>query len=80
MLVLGLVLFGVGLTGLVTALGGLFAVDICPKRVAGAAMGLIGIFSYGSMPPEFAKANIRLFAEKVLPRLKAHEDAATRAA
>jgi len=45
-LVVGLVLFGVGLTGLVTALGGLFAVDICPKRVAGAAMGLIGIFSY----------------------------------
>ena len=35
-----------GLTGLVTSLGGLFAVDICPKRVAGAAMGLIGIFSY----------------------------------
>jgi OPA family sugar phosphate sensor protein UhpC-like MFS transporter len=46
MLALGMVLFGVGLTGLVTALGGLFAVDICPKRVAGAAMGLIGIFSY----------------------------------
>lgn len=45
-LILGMVLFGVGLTGLVTALGGLFAVDICPKRVAGAAMGLIGIFSY----------------------------------
>ena len=42
----GMVLFGVGLTGLVTSLGGLFAVDICPKRVAGAAMGLIGIFSY----------------------------------
>jgi OPA family sugar phosphate sensor protein UhpC-like MFS transporter len=46
MLTLGLILFGVGLTGLVTSLGGLFAVDICPKRVAGAAMGLIGIFSY----------------------------------
>jgi OPA family sugar phosphate sensor protein UhpC-like MFS transporter len=45
-IVLGLVLFGMGLTGLVTSLGGLFAVDICPKRVAGAAMGLIGIFSY----------------------------------
>ncbi len=45
-LVVGMVLFGIGLTGLVTALGGLFAVDICPKRVAGAAMGLIGIFSY----------------------------------
>jgi OPA family sugar phosphate sensor protein UhpC-like MFS transporter len=45
-LVLGMILFGVGLTGLVTSLGGLFAVDICPKRVAGAAMGLIGVFSY----------------------------------
>ncbi len=45
-LTIGMVLFGAGLTGLVTSLGGLFAVDICPKRVAGAAMGLIGIFSY----------------------------------
>jgi MFS transporter, OPA family, sugar phosphate sensor protein UhpC len=45
-LVAAMILFGVGLTGLVTSLGGLFAVDICPKRVAGAAMGLIGIFSY----------------------------------
>ncbi len=45
-LIAGMILFGVGLTGLVTSLGGLFAVDICPKRVAGAAMGLIGIFSY----------------------------------
>ena len=45
-LVLGMLLFGMGLTGLVTSLGGLFAVDIAPKRVAGAAMGVIGIFSY----------------------------------
>lgn len=45
-LVLAFILYGVGLNGLVTALGGLFAVDIAPKRVAGAAMGLIGIFSY----------------------------------
>jgi OPA family sugar phosphate sensor protein UhpC-like MFS transporter len=45
-IITGLMLFGMGLTGLVTSLGGLFAVDICPKRVAGAAMGLIGIFSY----------------------------------
>jgi OPA family sugar phosphate sensor protein UhpC-like MFS transporter len=44
--VVGMILFGVGLTGLVTSLGGLFATDICPKRVAGAAMGLIGVFSY----------------------------------
>jgi len=39
-------LFGVGLNGLVTSLGGLFAVDIAPKKVAGAAMGFIGVFSY----------------------------------
>jgi len=45
-LVVGLLLFGMGLTGLVTSLGGLFAVDIAPKRAAGAAMGVIGIFSY----------------------------------
>lgn len=45
-LIAGMVLFGLGLTGLVTALGGLFAVDIAPKRVAGAAMGVIGICSY----------------------------------
>jgi OPA family sugar phosphate sensor protein UhpC-like MFS transporter len=35
-----------GLTGLVTSLGGLFAVDIAPKKAAGAAMGVVGIFSY----------------------------------
>jgi len=45
-LIAGMLLFGVGLTGLVTSLGGLFAVDIAPKRVAGATMGVIGIFSY----------------------------------
>ena len=39
-------LYGFGLTGLVTSLGGLFAVDIAPKRAAGAAMGFIGVFSY----------------------------------
>ncbi len=45
-LTIGMLFFGLGLTGLVASLGGLFAVDICPKRVAGAAMGVIGVFSY----------------------------------
>lgn len=45
-LTVAMILFGVGLTGLVTSLGGLFAVDVAPKRVAGAAMGVIGVFSY----------------------------------
>jgi len=45
-LVTGMVLFGFAMTGLVTSLGGLFAIDICPKRVAGAALGMVGVFSY----------------------------------
>jgi OPA family sugar phosphate sensor protein UhpC-like MFS transporter len=45
-IVLGMILFGAGMTALVTSLGGLFATDICPKRVAGAALGLVGVFSY----------------------------------
>lgn len=46
MLCFGMALFGLGLTGLVTSVGGLFATDICPKRVAGAALGMVGVFSY----------------------------------
>jgi OPA family sugar phosphate sensor protein UhpC-like MFS transporter len=42
----GFCLFGFGINGLITSLGGLFAVDICPKRVAGAALGFVGVFSY----------------------------------
>jgi MFS transporter, OPA family, sugar phosphate sensor protein UhpC len=45
-LMLAFILYGLGLNGLVTSLGGLFAVDIAPKRVAGAVMGVVGIFSY----------------------------------
>ena len=33
--------------------------------------GIIGAFSYGGMPHDLAKRNITLFAEQVLPRLKA---------
>ena len=43
---LAMMLFGLGMTGLVTSVGGLFAIDICPKRVAGAALGMVGVFSY----------------------------------
>ncbi len=41
-----LLIYGYAITGLITSLGGLFAVDIAPKKAAGAAMGFIGIFSY----------------------------------
>ncbi len=46
MLVFAFILYGIGLNGLVTSLGGLFGVDIAPKCAAGAVMGFVGIFSY----------------------------------
>lgn len=45
-LYVGFVLYGIGLNGLVTSLGGLFGADIVPKRAVGAVMGFVGIFSY----------------------------------
>ncbi len=45
-LAVALVVYGFGLSGILASLGGLFAIDIAPKKVAGAAMGFIGIFSY----------------------------------
>ncbi len=38
--------FGFAIGGLLVFLGGLMAVDICPKKVTGAAMGLVGMVSY----------------------------------
>ncbi len=43
---LGMGLFGFATGGLLVLLGGLIAVDIAGKHAAGAAMGVIGIFSY----------------------------------
>jgi OPA family sugar phosphate sensor protein UhpC-like MFS transporter len=39
-------LYGASLSGLMAAIGGLFAVDIAPRGATGAAMGLVGVFSY----------------------------------
>ncbi|WP_101757915.1 MFS transporter [Oceanicoccus sp. KOV_DT_Chl] len=41
-----MIIYGFGLSGILASLGGLFAIDIAPKKVAGAAMGFIGVFSY----------------------------------
>ena len=41
-----LVAYGFGLSGILASLGGLFAIDIAPRKVAGAALGFIGVFSY----------------------------------
>ena len=42
----GVALFGFGLGGLLVFVGGLIAIDISSKRASGAAMGLVGMFSY----------------------------------
>lgn len=41
-----LAVFGLALGALLCYLGGLMAVDLAPKRAAGAAMGVIGAFAY----------------------------------
>jgi OPA family sugar phosphate sensor protein UhpC-like MFS transporter len=41
-----MVLFGIGVGALMVYLGGLMAVDICPKDVSGTALGVIGVASY----------------------------------
>lgn len=46
LLALGFALYGAALSGLIAAVGGLFAVDIAPRQATGAAMGLVGVFSY----------------------------------
>jgi OPA family sugar phosphate sensor protein UhpC-like MFS transporter len=40
------IVYGFTLSGLLAALGGLFAIDIVSKKAAGAVMGFIGVFSY----------------------------------
>jgi OPA family sugar phosphate sensor protein UhpC-like MFS transporter len=46
LLTVAFVVYGFTLSGLLAALGGLFAIDIVPKKAAGAVMGFIGVFSY----------------------------------
>ena len=45
-LIIAFLIYGFTLSGLLSVLGGLFAIDIAPKNISGAAMGFIGLFSY----------------------------------
>ena len=45
-LMLAFAVYGAALSGLIASVGGLFAVDIAPRGATGAAMGLVGVFSY----------------------------------
>lgn len=44
--ILAMCVYGFTMGALVCYLGGLMAVNVCPKRATGAAMGMIGLFSY----------------------------------
>lgn len=64
LLALGFALYGAALSGLIAAVGGLFAVDLAPRQATGAAMGLVGVFSYlGAAIQETVSA--RLISEGV---------------
>ncbi|MBT8086242.1 MAG: MFS transporter [Woeseia sp.] len=57
MLGLAFALYGATLSGLMAAIGGLFAVDIAPRGATGAAMGFVGVFSYiGAATQEYVTA------------------------
>ncbi|MCH8059534.1 MAG: MFS transporter [Proteobacteria bacterium] len=45
-LMVAFAIYGASLSGLIASIGGLFAVDIAPLGATGAAMGLVGVFSY----------------------------------
>jgi OPA family sugar phosphate sensor protein UhpC-like MFS transporter len=61
---MSMVIFGYTVYALVTYLGGLMAVDICSKKATGAAMGVIGLFSYAGAALQEAVGGYLLNAHK----------------
>lgn len=52
-------IYGAALSGLIASIGGLFAVDIAPRGATGAAMGMVGAFSYlGAGTQDVISANL----------------------
>lgn len=63
---LSMAVFGYTVYALVTYLGGLMAVDICSKKATGAAMGVIGLFSYAGASLQEAVGGYLIDAHKVV--------------
>lgn len=61
-----MVFFGYTVYALVSYLGGLMAVDICSKKVTGAAMGVIGLFSYAGAALQEAVGGYLINAHKTV--------------
>jgi len=60
-----MMVFGYTVYALVTYLGGLMAVDICSRKATGAAMGVIGLFSYAGAALQEAVGGYLLNAHKM---------------
>lgn len=61
-----MVVFGYTVYALVTYLGGLMAVDICSRKATGAAMGVIGLFSYAGASLQEAIGGYLIDSHKTL--------------
>ena len=61
-----MMIFGYTVYALVTYLGGLMAVDICSKKATGAAMGVIGLFSYAGASLQEAVGGYLINAHKTV--------------
>jgi MFS transporter, OPA family, sugar phosphate sensor protein UhpC len=64
--VVSMMVFGYTVYALVTYLGGLMAVDICSKNATGAAMGVIGLFSYAGATLQEALGGYLINAHKTI--------------
>ncbi len=63
---ISMMFFGYTVYALVTYLGGLMAVDICSKKATGAAMGVIGLFSYAGATLQEAVGGYLIDAHKTV--------------
>ncbi|WP_196593533.1 MFS transporter [Pectinatus sottacetonis] len=59
-------IFGFGLGVILCFVGGLLAVDLCPRKATGAAMGAIGLFGYGGAALQDIVNGILMDAAKVV--------------
>jgi len=64
---LSMAFFGYSVYALVAYLGGLMAVDITPRKATGAAMGVIGLFSYaGASIQEYLSGHLINTTRKIV--------------
>jgi OPA family sugar phosphate sensor protein UhpC-like MFS transporter len=72
--VVSMVLFGLGIGVLICFLGGLMAVDLAPKKAAGAALGVVGIASYIGAGIQDIMSGVLIEGHKVMIKGVAHYD------